>query len=215
MRITQNNADGIPEHIVPNEKLYENFDKVYDLLINNPGAFAGNWGESTDIYFDNRAVFLNDKFDEVITFRTMEEDFGIVPYPKFNEAQKNYYTMSDGGASMMAIPTTVEEPDKIGKIISALNAESWKTVVPQYYNIAIKTKFTRDEESVQILDMLLDGRTFDFGFIYTGWNGYAFYLNDLISQKNNSIASWFEKRKNVAEKYLEKVLLSFEEIENQ
>lgn len=211
MRIMQNNADGIPENIVPNEKIYDNFTKIYDLLVNNSGAFAGNWGEDSAIYRDNRAVFWNDLFSAAKGLRTMEEDFGIVPYPKFDEAQDKYYTMSDGGSSMMAIPSTVKDQNKVGKIVSALNAESWKTVVPQYYDVALKIKFTRDDESVRVLDMLLDGRTFDFGYIYDNWQGYAFYMQDLISQKNDGISSWFEKRKGSADKNLEKVLQSFED----
>jgi len=211
MRIMQNNADGILENIVPNEKIYDNFAKIYDLIINNPGAFAGDWGEDGTIYRANRAVFWNDLFSAAKGLRTMEEDFGIIPYPKYDELQDRYYTMSDGGSSMMAIPNTIKDPDRVGKIVSALNAESWKTVVPQYYEVALKIKFTRDDESAQVLDMLLDGRTFDSGYIYDNWQGYAFYIQDLISQKNSGIASWFEKRKGSADKNLAKVLKSFDD----
>ncbi|MCL2813193.1 MAG: hypothetical protein FWD23_01190 [Oscillospiraceae bacterium] len=211
MRIMQNNSSGIPENIVPSEKIYANFNKVYDLLINNPGAFAGDWGQDSTIYRENRAVFLNDLFSAAKSFRTLEDDFGMIPYPKFDEAQQGYYTMSDGGSSMMAIPNTVKDPGRIGKVVGALNAESWKTVVPQYYDVALKIKFARDDESVQVLDMLLDGRTFDFGYIYDNWQGYAFYIQDLISKKSDGISSWFEKRAGSAEKNLDKVLLSFED----
>jgi ABC-type glycerol-3-phosphate transport system substrate-binding protein len=211
MRIMQNNAAGIPENVVPNEKAYANFNKIYDLLINNPGAFAGNWGEDGTIYRENRAVFLNDLFSAAKGFRTLEDDFGMIPYPKFDEAQQRYYTMSDGGSSMMAIPNTIKDPGRVGKIVSALNAESWKTVVPQYYDVALKIKFARDDESVQVLDMLLDGRTFDFGYIYDNWQGYAFFMQDLISAKSDGISSWFDKRAGSADKNLEKVLQSFED----
>jgi len=117
--------------------------------------------------------------------------------------------MSDGGTSMMAIPITAKTADRTGKVVATLNAESWKTVVPQFYDVALKVKFARDDESAQILDMILDGRTFDFGYIYDNWQGYAFYIQDLISTKNSGIASWFEKRKGSADKNLEKILAAF------
>jgi hypothetical protein len=211
MRIIQNNADGILENVVPNEKVFNNFAKIYELLVNNQGTFAGDWGEDGVLYRNNQAVFLNDLFSAAKNFRTLEDDFGIIPYPKYDEAQDKYYTMSDGGSSMMAIPVTVKDPNKVGKIVSAMNAESWKTVIPQYYDIALKIKFTRDDESMQVLDMLLDGRTVDFGYIYDNWQGYAFYIQDLIVNKNDGIASWFEKRQGSAEKNLAKVLQSFED----
>lgn len=211
MKIMRNNSEGIPEYSAPNEKIYENFAKVYDLLVNNQGTYAGDWGEDFPIYSDNRSVFHNNMFSTAIGLREAEEDFGILPYPKYDESQDKYYTMSDGASAMMAIPTTVKDPNKIGKITAALNAESWKTVIPQYYDIALKVKFTRDDESAKILDMILDGRTFDFGYIYDNWKGYAFYIQDLVANKNDGISSWFEKRKGSADNNLEKILASFED----
>jgi hypothetical protein len=150
-------------------------------------------------------------FSTAFGLRAMEEDFGIVPYPKFDEAQQTYYTMTDGASAMMAIPTTIKNPERAGKITAALNAESWKRVIPQYYDVALKVKFTRDDESAQVLDMIMDGRTFDFGYIYDNWQGYAFYIQDLISQKSSAASSWFERKKGSAERNLEKVLASFED----
>ena len=214
MRITKTNADGIPEFVVPNEKVYSNFEKVFKLVCNNPDTYGATLAEqqaARDLFTNNQAVFVTETIDGTRMFRDMEDDFGIVPFPKYDEAQEKYYTFSDGYASMMAVPITVLNTERIGKVITALNAESWKTVIPQYYDIAIKVKFVRDDESVQVLDMLLDGRVFDFGYIYDDWKGYGFYMWDLIAADNDNIASYFEKRKSSADKNLEKVLRTFED----
>ena len=45
--------------------------------------------------------------------------------------------------------------------------------------------------------MLLDGRTFDFGYVYDGWKGYAFLLQNLISAKKSDFASHSLRERNL------------------
>ena len=44
---------------------------------------------------NNRTMYLNGPFTSALSYRAMETDFGIIPYPKYDEAQQNYLTMSD------------------------------------------------------------------------------------------------------------------------
>ena len=118
-----------------------------------------------------------------------------------DEAQQNYLTMSDGAHTIMAIPKTTTDIERNSVIIEALNAESYKWVIPAYYEITLKVKYSRDEESVAVLDMLLDGRTFDFGYVYDGWKGYAFILQNLISAKKSDFASAFASEKSATKHY--------------
>ena len=212
MRITKRNPSGIPEFVVPSERLYSNFEKVFALHCNNPDTFGAKLEEQAqaiELFRNRQAVFVTETINLAKRLRDMEDDFGIVPFPKYDEEQERYYTYSDGYASMMAVPITVRDPERVGKIISALNAESWKTIIPQYYDVAIKLKFVRDDESVQVLDALLDGRVFDFGYVYDDRKGYAFYMWDLISVNNPNVASHFEKVQRSAERQLEKTINFF------
>ena len=38
--------------------------------------------------------------------------------------------------------------------------------VPAYYDVALTGKHIRDEDSAEMLDIILDGRVFDLGYIY-------------------------------------------------
>jgi len=201
MRIMNKTANSI-EYALPNEKTYANFQKIYDLF-NQRGTYAGTWELSEDLFQRNQAVFMNLYLSFAKTLRDSENDFGIIPYPKFDEAQEKYHTVVNAAATLLAIPITAREPDKIGKIVNALNAESWKTVVPQYYDIGMKVKFARDDESVKTMDMLLDGRVYDLARVYDdNDNGYVYYLQALMSKNNSDIASWFDKQQGKAEKHI-------------
>jgi hypothetical protein len=205
--------DGVPEVNFNTPKTIAIVEKINDFAWNNNGAHFGDWSVYADIWQNNRTMYLNGLFSSALNYRAMETDFGIIPYPKYDETQSNYYSMSDGAHTIMAIPKTITDIERNSIIIEALNAESYKQVIPAYYEIALKVKYSRDEESVAVLDMLLDGRTFDFGYVYDGWKGYAFILQDLISAKKSDFASAYASREKSADKYYASIIDMYLELD--
>ncbi len=197
---------GIPEVTFLNGKMDDIVNKLTDFFYNNEGSYPGGWGVSGPIWDAGHALFLNGLFQGCISYRDLEFDFGIIPYPKWDEAQATYYTMSDGAHDLQSVPVTVQDTERASVIIEALNAESYKEVIPVYYDIALKVKYSRDEESVQVLDQLLAARTFDFGYIYDGWKGYAFVLQECTSSKSNAFASKAAAKQKSAERQYQKVI---------
>lgn len=200
------NADGLPELNANTPKMISIVEKIYDLFYNNEGTLADTWGVSSPIWQSERALFINGLFQSAVAYRDYEFDFGIIPYPKWDDAQSMYYTMADGAHDAMAVPVTISNPEKTSIIIEALNAESYKQVVPSYYDIALKVKFTRDEASVEVLDMILEGRYFDFGYIYDGWQGVAFLLQDCMSNKTSDYSSKYAAREQTAIKRYDTII---------
>jgi hypothetical protein len=202
------NSDEIPELTFNSVKMPEIVNKVISLFYDNPGSYVGDWAIPTPIWEGGRALFLNGLFASAESYRDYEFDFGIIPYPKWDEQQQNYYTMSDGAHDVMAVPVSCSDPERTSIIVEALNAESYKQVIPAYYETALKVKYTRDEESVRVLDIVLAGRTFDFGYVYDGWQGVAFLMQNLTSTKSNNYASAYARLEKSAIKRYEKVINS-------
>jgi hypothetical protein len=144
--------------------------------------------------------------------RNMDTDFGIIPYPKFDEAQEKYGHYVDGHATLMAVPITVSNPEKDGVIIEALSYDSYKNLLPIYYDTIITTKFTRDEESAAMLDIIYNSRVFDFAYVYDNWN-LAFAFSNMLDAKNANFASFYEKKENAETKQLEKVIKLYDELQ--
>ena len=114
------------------------------------------------------------------------------------------------------MPKTVQDPEFVGIITEALNAESMREVYPAYYEIALKKKYSYDDESVKVLDMVVDNRVFDFGYVYDGWKGMSFYIQRLIGdQKSKDFESYYAKNGPASEKYYEKLVNYFEEARNE
>ena len=166
-----------------------------------------------EMFTNNQVLFMPNTFLVATTaLRDFTTDYGIIPYPKWDEAQEGYYTMVDGGHEGMAIPVSVSDVDFVGTIVEALNAESYKRTVPVFYDIVLKTKGSRDEESVAMLDMIFAGRVFDFGYVY-GEFGAAFWVQNLIEKKSADIASYYEKNHKSYDIRIADAIEFFEEYE--
>jgi len=165
-----------------------------------------------DMFSARKAVFATGLLEHAVsTFRDFEDEYGILPYPKWSEDQKAYRTMSDGGHAAMAIPVTVTETEKVGIITEALCAESYKTVVPAFYDIALKVKGARDAESVAMIDMIVDGRWFDIGYVYDAFKGMSFYAQRMVRTDNPNFESYYAANSASSIAHYDQVIAFFEE----
>lgn len=169
--------------VFDSEKTSNLLDKLRKLVNTNIGTYKSSDSDSIIKSFnDGNALFLNAVLNNsVSSFRERENDYGIIPYPKYDEIQENYYTIAGGSVTALAIPKTVQNTAKIGAVTAALCAESWKNVLPAYYDIVLKVKGARDETSVKIMDLILEGRFINLAFMYDDWKGYTYAIGPLIN----------------------------------
>ncbi len=191
-------GEGVPQLAIKTEKINNIVNDLYDLIYNTGGVYYNpEQGSevSSQMFLARKAIFvpLELLYCKSEKFRNFEDDFGLLPYPKYDENQEEYHTMADGYHTVLAVPKTVKDTAFVGKIVEALSAESWKTVTPTFYEIALKTRYLRDAESKEVLDLIVNGRTFDFGYIYDGWQGYSFTLQKMMKNRDNNFESEYNK----------------------
>ena len=185
-------------------------DKLITLNADDyTGKFADVWdGLQLVVFNTNRALFYYAGMNRVTLLRNMETDFGIISPPKFNEAQDGYYiAIHPGCTSSVAIPVTISNAERTGIILEALTAESRYTLLPAYYDITLKTKFARDDESSEMLDIIFANRIYDMGQIF-GWGNAESFFNQ-VSQNKNTLASFWEKSEAKMSAALEKTMNAF------
>ena len=174
----------------------------------------GKHGGPRDLFVKGNVLLANGLFEYSLRYFRDCPDFGIIPYPKWDETQERYLTMVDGGHAAQAVPLTVSDVERTSIILEALNAETYKTVVPAYYEIALKVKYARDNESVEMMDMIMESRIFDFGYVYDNWNGASFWLENLVASKKPDFESYYAKNEKKIMKYYQKVFDLFDEYAN-
>ncbi|MBO5218991.1 MAG: dihydroxy-acid dehydratase, partial [Clostridia bacterium] len=90
---------------------------------------------------------------------------GILPFPKYEESQKAYHTFSRSTHAVIGMPVTCPDYDRAGAVLEAIACVNHETVVPVYFETALKVKYSRDDDSAEMYDLILAGSTLNFGYL--------------------------------------------------
>ena len=175
------------------------------------GQLGGDWSVFQKMFEANQSLFYSEVLQCVTRLRNMDVDFGVLPLPKLDEVQSAYHTNIHSWASdALTIPTVAEDPEMSAGVFEYLSFASMSTLKPAYYEKVLTYKAMRDEDSVEMLDYLLDGRVVDIGYLDNTGTIYSGLVSQISSGKIE-IASFFQKWEKPAKKQLEKFMSSFTE----
>ena len=151
------------------------------------------------LFPQGQSLFYVDQVGGIDAMRKkMEDDFGIVPIPKYDEVQENYYSVFDTAyGTAYAIPTTQEDPDTAGRILEVMGFYSQDTIYPAVIEKNILVKGIRDEESGKMLDIIFQNKFYELGqwgsFVYEQIMGMALDGSNKFASKIASITKATEK----------------------
>ncbi len=216
--VVTKDEEGVPQFTIKSNKINNIMQTLFDFYYNTKGvASTGNVEEmnGTRMFLAKRAIFTPITLGNVTSeeFRNFEDDYGLLPYPKWDEYQEDYHSHVYGEHTCLAVPKTAKDLEFIGVCTEALSAESWKTLTPTIYEIALKTRYLRDSESKEVLDILLENRYFDFGFIYDNWQGHAYTVMFMLRDKKENFESYYESKERNAKMQLKKVIRAFDKLD--
>ena len=113
---------------------------------------------------DNRGLFYGEVLDLVEYMRSADVALGIIPMPKLDENQQNYISYGDGFClNLILVPATNSNLERTGAILEAMAAESKYTLLPAYYDKTLKSKYVRDNESEEMLDIIFKNKAISIG----------------------------------------------------
>ncbi len=207
------NEEGLPYLSQDREKAHDIVVKLNALYWEAIGGLTEGWGSGSSTWVDGNLLCYTGLFQSATGYGDLEFNFSIIPYPKYNEDQDSYYTMSDGAHGTMMVPITISDPERTSIIIEALNAETYKQVIPAYFDTALKNRYSRDAESAEMLDMLLAARVFDFGYMYD--TGIAFSIQRLVSKNSNNTESEYASQIKKAETEYVKIIEEYTKLESE
>ena len=194
--------DGSLEITFMSEKTESALTKMRDYQENSLGFCEYEQLYSEETYFAGGTVaFAPLRFSAAFTaLRDMEDNYSILPYPKWDTAQEIYFTNADDKFQVFSIPTTAPDPEYIGTIFEAMSAESYRSVYPTYYDVALKGKYSSDPTPAEMFDLIMSGRKFEFSFQF-GKDHFLrmpYLFRDLLLTPSLKIASkWATVEKHV------------------
>ena len=139
-------------------------------------------------------------------FDDMDDDFGLLPLPKYTVEQETYHTTAQDAYNAMSVMRNAKNMEMIGAALELLSAESWRTVRPQLCESSFKFRYMRDSESGQIFDIIVDGITFDHAILYsTAINNAGWLIRDELNNNRNNLSSSLRAYTKMYNRSLEKL----------
>jgi len=149
---------------------------IRGMIYSDNTVFEGTYTSETarTAFYDGKILFYADRVNAMAWFVDMKDDWGAVPFPKFDSSQM-YNTFVHEAMPMICVPAGTTNIDSTGLAIQALNAASYGFVNENYYAI-LQRDVVRDSDTLNMLDYIngKDGKgriavdfAFMFGNVYT------------------------------------------------
>ena len=209
-------SDGEPSITVTDAHFMDVAQSLVQNLFSVDGYFSmGNESDNTlpghyeNMFRNNRAMMTVAQIKTSSRYRDMENSFGILPMPKYDEAQADYSCYISSTQLLMGLPVTSQKAEQTAVLLDAMAYESYRDVLPVYYEVKVSQKGLRNEASIEMLDIIRESRYTNFGEVF-GWTNQmqsAIYtkLSKGSSDIASDIASYTKKIETAIEKTMELV----------
>lgn len=180
------------------------YDKQYAITYQRYSGVSGS-----TLWQNDQGLFATSLVGSMPSYREMESDFGILPYPKLNVAQENYYTtIAPYNSQFICVPYYVNDIEMTGFITEALAFYGKHIVTPALYDVTLIGQSARDAESEEMLDIIFDNLVYDIGFYYQ-IGTYNKQLIVMLRNFNSNFTSMYDTYKSTAETSIKKINNSY------
>ena len=202
--------EGTPYLDVNQSKIVSLLEKLASIFTkDNTTRVPSSFEIGKNMFMSDQVLFYGEVLSYIINVRAMETPFGVLPIPKYDEAQLDYSTFCENNASTAGIPMMTTDPESVTAVLEGMAIQSYLQVTPAYYDISLQRKYTRDDESAEMLDIALAHRIYDVGKVYTAL-GLDGIINNLGIKGSTDFSSTFTRSEKSANKALDKIISAFE-----
>ncbi len=171
----------------------------------------GPWCASDDViiadngssYFANgQSLFvLNRAYYAENFLRNAEFSYGLVPVPKYDSAQEEYYTCMGNPVTLYSITADCENPDMAAAVLECLGAEGYRRTTPALFEVNMKIKYSEGSTEADMYDLLKATTSFDLGRMYSP---DLQYITDIFWKAVNSNDQAWTSKTKIYKKMLDK-----------
>lgn len=220
------NTEDLPELRIMDETNLQVWDKVFNLLTDTDnvgvadffGAYnSGVYDKEVKIFSGGNALFMPYGLNllHVAEFTESDVNYGLVPMPKYSEAQDEYSSSATVyWLKVVAVP--LSNIDKVDCALFAMEALAYygqQYVTPKFYEQVMKGQKVKDEESEEMLDLIFRNRTYDMSTVFDFGSGnnvmIQFYTSLLFGRPDNKIASAYEQKVDIYQNAIDDFIDAF------
>ncbi len=156
----------------------------------------GYHGATGDLFEEGNTLFTMDRAYMAMNRKdTINFEYGVVPVPKFDEAQADYVTCLGFPYTMYAVSVAAKHTEAAAATLECLAAEGYRLVTPALFEVSMKYKYTSDNEAARMYDIIREGVSIDIGRIFcTELQNFTYstFRNACVNNQANSWASVYK-----------------------
>ena len=211
-RMYTRDANGYPKLNVATEYFINYMNKLLDVYYNQPGSFVTadetlmvtKFTEGTSLFLVNRLISAN-------YLREMEDEYGIVPFPKYLDTQEEYQALVHDSTCIYSVPIDAKDLDMTYALLEAMSAQNYRTVIPAFYETALKVKYQSDSTAGLVIDIIKSNAHTDFVYAYNyALNGAGLICRKMIAANSTDFASYWAAAQPGAETGLADLIKAFD-----
>jgi len=127
---------------------------------------GGESAEKREMFSTGRALFYGTNISEFKNLRSVEDDYGLVPYPAYDLTLPNR-TCYTHAPQALSIPLNIGDKNEdgkgdyseLGRFLQAIGAYTHDNVVDIYIEKSVKGQGLRDEKSVEVYEEMIANRS--------------------------------------------------------
>ena len=210
--MTRVDENSVPYINTQTEKYITVAEFIFNRVITNESVVLGLSGVLKPIFGENRGAFYVSLMASLGAFRELEVDFSLLPMPKYNEAEESYVDpINSVWCTSLCIPVSVVDVERSGTIWNVLSAFSMNTVDKVLYEVLLGAKLIRNEETVEMLDYILNNKQYCWGNGYSWSTDISRVLQNQVNNNAFTVASGMESIRSLSENALKSLLEKLDE----
>lgn len=215
------NSDGSYTYHGLTDRLDDAYSQLRTFYTSVPGVSCidsankgGGRYPPRETFAEGRVAMMTNYIYATEYIREMNDDYGIIPIPKYDKNQEKYITQIGTSTSTFFVPQTQKDLSLVAKFIECEAYFGYSEVSPVYYESALKTKYAKDPNMGQMLDIVRENATISFLFVYYSSLSEAprtlFRFN---TTPKSDLASYFTTTKRVFLNSVDDLLQTYENLQ--
>lgn len=192
------------------QKMIDLIDKVLAMYNADYSYFwkslENGMPEKTMNFADERSLFYLTDNKALVTLRSEDIRFGVLPYPLWNQSQTEYKSLNWNG--VFGVPSSIKNPDMVGDVLELLGYYT-ADVEEAYYEKLLGSKLSEAPDDAEMLDVIWNSQVSDVGLIACisslSMDSLVYMLPKMCEAGQNNFSSYLRAHSRNAQKGLNKV----------
>lgn len=200
LECSSRNADGsINFDITQTNEEYISMVQKCHSIFNGTAGISPDQVWDFEPFLNGNQLFLFGQLNTLANLREMPDDFYLIPDPKLDKKQQEYRSSMVDDNQLLGVSYTC---NSVGATTATLELMAYlgaSTVTPLYFDEVLKYKYTRDDSTAEMVDLVHNSVYTDFVLIWERWLWddhwlrYGGFQQGLASVIKKSQSKWLQR----------------------